>query len=330
MTTANITRPICTENFTTLPNSLFDFNRHFEDLKPRDSAVLNYLLTKPPMWKLRAQDIATAINVCERTAYKALRKLQDVGFARYERESSGRTNWFVALPDMAEKPAKSPHRKKSDGILPDGKIAVALTKNEKSLVNIEQSLTKKEKTTDDVPEIFVENCCQKIAETPIPAIIEANEPVRYSEIEVDIAELNPQQRVIAQKSLAKVPVATQLIILMMLKVALSKGGIKSPLAYLNALINKAIAGELDITRKTDLQKQTAKPLPREEVIRQLFALHGEQIKLDLSKLDSIFVKEIGVISKAEFEKLNLIDRSTTCSNERQTKAQFFKDMKDLF
>ncbi len=41
MTTANITRPICAENFTTLPNFLFDFNRNFDNLKPRDSAILN-------------------------------------------------------------------------------------------------------------------------------------------------------------------------------------------------------------------------------------------------------------------------------------------------
>ncbi|MDD5229032.1 MAG: hypothetical protein PHD53_09520 [Methylococcales bacterium] len=52
MTTANIVRPICTENFTPLPNFLFDFNRNFENLKPRDSAVLNYLLTKTSDMKI--------------------------------------------------------------------------------------------------------------------------------------------------------------------------------------------------------------------------------------------------------------------------------------
>jgi len=127
MTTANIVRPTCTENFTVLPNFLFDFNRHFEDLKPRDSCVLNYLLTKPATWKLRTKDIANALNICERTAYKALKKLQDLEFARYERESSGHTNWFIALPETASTPPKSPYSKKSDGILPDGKIDHVLT-----------------------------------------------------------------------------------------------------------------------------------------------------------------------------------------------------------
>jgi len=325
MTTANIVRPNCTENFTTLPNFLFDFNRNFENLKPRDSCVLNYLLTKPATWKLRTKDIANALNICERTVCKALKKLQNLGIARYERKSSGRTNWFVALPETAATSIKSPYSKKSDGILPDGKINAALTNNEESLVKTEQSLTKKEKTTDDVAEIYFENCRPEIAEMPMPAVVES---MQYSEIEVDIAEFNPQQKIIAQKSLAKVPVATQLIILMMLKVALSKGGVKSPLAYLNALINKAIAGELDITRIAELQKQTAKPLSREEVIRQLFVQHGEQIKLDLSKADSILIKGIGVISKFEFEKLGLIENATKTSGIH-AKAQFFKEAKDL-
>ena len=303
MTTANIVRPICTENFTALPNFLFDFNRNFDDLKPRDSAVLNYLLTKPPMWKLRAQDIATAVNVCERTAYKALRKLQDIGFARYERESSGRTNWFITVSESAAKPAQSPHRKKSDGNLPDGKNAAALTKNEESLVKTEQSLTKKEKTTDAVAKILVENFCPEIAETPIPVIIA---PIHFSEIAVDIAEFTPQQKIIAQKSLSKVALTTQLVILMMLKVALSKGGIKSPLAYLNSLINKAIAGELDISRTAELKKQTAKSIPRIEKIRRLFAKHGTGISLELKEKGFIFLQGEGSIYKAEFEKLGLI------------------------
>jgi Fe2+ or Zn2+ uptake regulation protein len=303
MTTANIVRPICTENFTSLPNFLFDFNRHFENLKPRDSAVLNYLLTKPATWKLRAQDIANAINLCVRTVYKALEKLQELGIARYERRSSGVTDWFICVHKMPQHPVNSAYSKKSHGKKSHGKTCHVLTKNEESLVKTEQSLTKKEKTTDDF--------------------------VRYSEIEVDIAEFNPQQKIIAQKSLAKVPVATQLIILMMLKVALSKGGVKSPLAYLNALINKSIEGELDINRIAELQKQTAKPLSREEVIRQLFARHGEQIKLDLSKADSILIKGIGVISKFEFEKLGLIEIATRTS-EPQAKANFFKTAKDLF
>ncbi|MDD5228091.1 MAG: hypothetical protein PHD53_04750 [Methylococcales bacterium] len=244
MTTANIVRPICTENFTTLPNFLFDFNRNFENLKPRDSAVLNYLLTKPTTWKLRAQDIANAVNLCVRTVYKALETLQNLGIARYERKSSGFTDWFICVSDVAQNPVKSAHGKKSHG-----KICHALTSTEESLVKIEQSVTKKEKTTDDVATVFAENRYSEIATTPISTIVE---PIRYSEIEIDIAEFNPQQKVIAQKSLSKIPLATQLIILMMLKVALKKGSIKSPLAYLNALINKSSAGELDTSRLADL------------------------------------------------------------------------------
>jgi DNA-binding transcriptional regulator GbsR (MarR family) len=295
MTTANITRPICTENFTTLPNFLFDFNRYIKNLKPRDSAVLNYLLTKPATWKLRAQDIATAINVCERTVYKALRILQDLGFARYERESSGRTNWFIAIPDTVQIPVKSPHSKKSDGILPHGKIAPVLTKNEKSLENTEQSLTKKENTTTDVPKISPESTAVVAVET----------------VEIDIAEFTPQQKIIAQKSLSKVPSLTiQKMILMMLKIALTKSDVKSPLAYLNALINKSIAGELDMSHAVELQKQTTKPLSRNEKITRLFEKHRDKITIELLEKGFIFLDGEGSIFKSEFEKLGLITKVT--------------------
>ena len=151
--------------------------------------------------------------------------------------------------------------------------------------------------------ILVENFCPEIAETPIPVIIA---PIHFSEIAVDIAEFTPQQKIIAQKSLSKVALTTQLVILMMLKVALSKGGIKSPLAYLNSLINKAIAGELDISRTAELQKQTARPIPRIEKIRRLFAKHGTGISLELKEKGFIFLQGEGSIYKAEFEKLGLI------------------------
>lgn len=278
MTTANIVRPSCTENFTVLPNILFDFNRNFNGLKPRDSAILNYLLTKPATWKLRAQDIATAINVCERTVYKALRKLQDLGFARYERKSSGHTNWFIAVPDAAQIPEKSPHSKKSDVTKSHGKTCQPLTSNEKPLEKIEQSLTKNQKTTNDVVEI----------------------------IEINIAEFNPQQKIIAQKSLSKIPTVTQQIVLMMLKAALTKGGIKSPLAYLNALINKAVVGELDTTRVNTTPATNV--ISRNDKIRKLFAKHGEKITAELIANGFIFMNGEGSIYKSEFEKLGLIEK----------------------
>ena len=68
LTTANILRPAVTTDFTALPNALFRYNRHYDGLKPRDSAVLNYLLSLPPQWKLRAGDIAHSVNIGKSTA----------------------------------------------------------------------------------------------------------------------------------------------------------------------------------------------------------------------------------------------------------------------
>ena len=46
--TTNIIKPAVTTNFTVLPNQLLGFGRHVQGLKPRDSSVLNYLLSNPP------------------------------------------------------------------------------------------------------------------------------------------------------------------------------------------------------------------------------------------------------------------------------------------
>ncbi len=280
MTIANIVRPTCTENFTVLPNFLFDFNRNFNGLKPRDSAILNYLLTKPATWKLRAGDIATAINVCERTVYKALRKLQDLGFARFIRKSSGFTDWFICVPDAAQIPAKSPHGKKSNVTKSHGKTCPVLTNTEKSLEKIEHSLTKIQKTTNG----------------------------RVEFVEIDIAEFNPQQKIIAQKSLSKIPTLTQQIVLIMLKAALTKGGIKSPLAYLNALINKAIVGKLDTTHVETMSAPNV--ISRDDKIRRLFAKHRDKITAELNANGFIFIDGEGSIYKSDFEKLGLIEKMT--------------------
>ena len=227
-TEKNINRPVCTENFTALPNALFDFNRHYEqaNLKPRDSSVLNYLLSKPPYWKLRAKDIATGVNICERTAYKALMKLQKIGFARYTRETSGHTHWYVSVVDSGAvnntESAIAANSKKSDGIIPQGKIDNEIKKSNFPLKN-KQSLKKILKTTTN-SEIFEEKISEFEVEKPITTPIaepslktaeksiipEIAKPIIKPIIEVKIAE----KSVIENETIApspKVEIASQSI-----------------------------------------------------------------------------------------------------------------------
>ena len=72
--------------------------------------------------------------------------------------------------------------------------------------------------------------------------------------------MDEKARLLAKKTLSKVnDTRLQSIVLMMLKTALQKGGVKSPLGYLNALIQKSQAGELDISA---FAPQSAQHLPK--------------------------------------------------------------------
>lgn len=109
MATATIYRPDCKDNFTSLSNDIFNFGHHY-DLKARDVAVLNHLLSKPEKWNINRKAIANAVNMCERTVSSALKVLQEKGFAGFTRLKNGHTEWFIKLPEAAIQShiAKSP------------------------------------------------------------------------------------------------------------------------------------------------------------------------------------------------------------------------------
>lgn len=344
MTPANILRPAVTTDFTALPNALFRYNRHYDGLKPRDSAVLNYLLSLPPQWKLRAGDIASAVNIGKSTAYKALRRLQDLGFASYKRDKTGETFWRISVPEHPASPAISPRVKKPRVVF-------------ERVLETNNLLQNNQKTTNDVVNLGQENChisthallekttLEKLTieqisslQTATSAVLSETENTSPAQDNTDaldtqlktVTEFDEKARLLAKKSLVKVPsTATQSIVLMMLKAALQKGGIKSPLGYLNALIHKSQAGELD-TRAFDPQAGQNSPLSdaerqakRNEVIRHVFAKHAQKVKEDLKAQGYIFIERVGVVSKSEFEALGLIEKAP-----RTTKASL-KEMMEL-
>lgn len=365
--TANIVRPTVTANFTVLPNELLEYNRHTPGLKPRDIAVLNYLLSKPAMWKIRAQDIANAINIGKSTVYKALRQLQDFGFASYTRDKKGFTSWIVSCPEKLCKSDISAHVKKPhvvfDNVLTNNdaltnikettndvvvkadfvkpiidspaeiptQIQVSATDADVNTVEIkhttieQQGQISKQVTATTISTLLpvqiqiqtqaLQTAVAPAKESPITVLIDTTTPIALVESEIEIEQLfNLKERIIAKKALAKVPDTTQFIIISMLKVALLKGGIKSPMGYLNALVNKSITGELDITAFTtdkisipanDFERQGL----RESKIRRVFDKHGDKIKADLIAQGHIFIDGLGSVSKSEFETLVLIDKA---------------------
>jgi plasmid replication initiation protein len=130
-------------------------------------------------------------------------------------------------------------------------------------------------------------------------------------INFDFSQFNDKDKQLAKNALAKVPEATQRIILDMFKSALAKGGVKSPLHYLNSLVSKSLSGDLDTTAfdnvptpSNHFEKQTR----RADKIKQTFAKHTDEIKAKLADDGHIFIQGEGTVSKSEFEALGLIEK----------------------
>ena len=298
MNTANIIRPELTANFTALPNQLLGFGRHLQGLKPRDSAVLNYLLSKPAHWKIRATDIARGVNISINTVYAALTTLQKLGIASFTRDKFGHTRWVISLHTTLSSPVSTPHTKK-----PREEFCGVLTNN--------QSLEKKKKTTAssadfevEPPPIFTQKEAEPsatIAEKNTSSCAEAEEmmtlPEQLSEIEKQVAKKSIQK--------AKLDSVAYSVVLMALKTALSAGHVRSPIAYLNGLINKAKDGSLDVSQYRNHQA----PINRREAITQLFTKHGETICLDIVTNGMIKMDSLGYVTYDEVKQMGLLNET---------------------
>lgn len=349
MTTANIIRPEVKDNFTSLPNQLLGYGRHFKGLKPRDSAVLNYLLSKPPHWKIIAKEIATALNISINTVYAALTVLQRLGIASYTRDKYGHTRWLVSVADALYSPVIPPHTK-----IPHQEICDVLETNDKSEIIIktttrcvsESDLGAADTTTDYINEpqiaptkidesVLVPLEIEKIAEpeiineasvaietietatTAVETVVESTTvetPVAETSVEIELPEqLTDVEKLVAKKSITKADLdtTTYAVIMLALKAALtSGGGVRSPIAYLNGLINKAKEGTLDPSNYNRLQANKCQ-LNRSDEIKNLFAKHGEPILLELVTNGAIHVKSLGLVQYDEVKKLGLINDDWT-------------------
>ena len=110
MPAAEIFRPVCTANFTILPNELFNAGHYYPGLKPRDTAVLNHLFSKfdyattGKPWNMNRRAIANALDIGVWSVGQALKNLMKFGFASYRRFSNGTTLWTIRLPERIGAP----------------------------------------------------------------------------------------------------------------------------------------------------------------------------------------------------------------------------------
>ncbi len=340
MTTINIIRPEVTDNFTSLPNQLLGYGRHIKGLKPRDSAVLNYLLSKPPHWKIIAKEITLALNISINTVYAALTVLQRLGIASYTRDKFGHTRWIVSIASNLYSPVIPPHTK-----IPHQEICEVLENNDKSEIIIKTTtrcVSEGDLGAADTPSDYINKPqiapaeligksvlvpleIEKIIEPEIineaSVVIETVEtattaveivvetPVTDTPAEIELPEqLTEVEKLVAKKSITKADLdtTTYAVIVLALKTALTSGGVRSPIAYLNGLINKAKEGTLDASNYNRLQVSKCQ-LNRSDEIRNLFARHGDPILLELVTNGAVHVKSLGLVQYDEVKKLGLVN-----------------------
>ena len=131
-------------------------------------------------------------------------------------------------------------------------------------------------------------------------------------IDIDIVQFNDKDKQLAKNALAKVPEATQRIILDMFKSALGKGDVKHPLRYLNSLVSKSLSGDLDITAFENVSTPSnhfEKQTHRADKIKQAFAKYTDEIKTKLAADGYVFIQGEGTVTQSEFEALGLIDKA---------------------
>ena len=290
-----IQRPAITENYTILSNDILNYGRCISGgLKPRDSAVLNYLLSKPPHWKVRANDIARGVNISINTVYAALTKLQTLGIASFTRDKFGYTHWVVSLHTTLSTPVSTPHtnfpREEFDDVLTNNDLLEINQKTTAPRVNLNQKEPPPTATSADNLPIISEVLSEVTDESIVL-------PEQFTEI----------QKQVAKKSIKKANLdnVAYSVVLMALKTALSAGNVRSPMAYLNGLINKAKDGSLDVSQFAK-HNDTKTSVNRAEEIAKLLAKHGDKICLDIVTNGVIKTHSLGYITYDEVKQLGLI------------------------
>ena len=264
-------------------------------MKPRDSAVLNYLLSRPPHWKLRAKDISRATNISINTVYAALSKLRQLGFASFTRDKTGHTFWIISLHDTLSSPVSTPRTN-----FPREDFCDDLINNNLLEIN--------EKTTT--------GCVSSEDKTPLVDIIDTTTIVEKSqeiglmdidEVELPIelvSHLSEVEKIIAKKAIkkSKIDSASYNLVLLALKAALLTGNVRSPLAYLHSLISRAKDGSLSNTNSSNKA-----PLTREHDIKVLIAKYGDKMLSDIVYRGFIRNETLGYVTYLELKDMGLLN-----------------------
>jgi len=230
-----IIRTIPTSNFTVLNNAIANDAL----LSGSSTAILIYLISKPPYWRFNARDIKRRFNIGMNKVYRCMRELIQAGYATYKRVQSA-CHWFIYDTPQNKETA-------TDTAVIDR-------------VNFEHV---KNKCVLEITEKTVN------IEKPLPeASIRGSESVQGSEIiqNVVVDLIFPEQLTEPQKKSAKHIIKKvkqpelQQPVLFALAYAITNGTVKSAPAYLQGLVTRANAGTFEPVGAATTINQGGKPL----------------------------------------------------------------------
>lgn len=270
MPTIHITHK--TANFSQIDNNLFA-----STLPEVAHKVLCYLLSRPKDWRLLRSDLKKTLGLTGYKVQKALKILQNLGYAFYRRFTDGRTRW-----DIFDTP--QPTTLKTAPVPPC------------SPVNTPYSNVRDNENSDDL--IILDSVTNTKTTTLTESVIIKNQPVTVVELNEAVEllvypkQLKESQKRAAKAVIKKAPAPVRQELLFALAYAITAGRVNNPVGYLTALVNRANDGTFEAvttpkslpTIEERLKKQAAEQKLRESAqidnlahFRQLFKQFGDAV-----------------------------------------------------
>ena len=236
--TNNIVRTPLSSNFTQIANDLLN-----STMPAVAQKILLYFLSKPPEWEIRFSDVKHRLGLSKHAVNKAMRWLQDNGYAIFQRFKSGHTVWKIFdTPQPVKKTPSSPDLKPPVEKPQVENQPVLETKKKTEIINsttpsVTKAPSEPQSVTPPTQEpVVVASSSEPAHKTPIPGLPQNHQPT-------------------AQKSLIGLSAQQITAVLSVFAHALTTQTLLNPIGYFIQLTKAAQNGTLTVPQ--DPHQETA-------------------------------------------------------------------------
>lgn len=232
-TQANIHRSTHAANFVILPNAILN---NFS-LSGNAKALLSYLLSKPPHWKIRITDLKNVLKVGRDRVYRYLHELIDAGYAKMTLIQKGVRWEFFDTPQPSQTSETAKPEPKFH--LPERQHAERQQALEKNEIPFLESNEEQQHSVTIIEPVQPASAPSVVVSDGIGQSID---PIVTEEIEK--LPIKQSQRKAAVNVLSGLTAEQIMVILAVFSQALVKGGINNNIGYLVQLKKAALNGTL--------------------------------------------------------------------------------------